>query len=146
MIDNLSPPLPQYLVYFDLQRVIETSPDDLDAFRFLQALLKRLEPNFTAHADGVPDVLRPFFERQLERLNSWARDVASGKLRPPPRRGRPRKTARNAVIVETIKLLKKHCGLPYTDTHRGPGAFSVVADKLELSLGYVEEEIWGKKT
>ena len=114
VLDNLSPPLPQYLAYYDLQAVIEKSRENLDAFRFLQALLKRLRPNFTTLADSLPDVQRPFFEEQLERLNSWARDVASGELPKPGRHpGRPPKTARNIVINETIQQLNDFAGLDY---------------------------------
>ena len=125
-LDNLSPPLPQYLAYYDLQAVIEKSRENLDSFRFLQALLKRLGPNFTTLADSVPDVLRPFLEEHLERLNTWAREVASGALLPPKRRrGAPSKAARNAVIVETIQWLHDHFAVDYDI------AYDMVAQRVE---------------
>ena len=81
---------------------IAASREDPFAWKVLQALLRRLKHE-EPESLGASEEQLPIFRVGFDALNDWAREVASGELQKPQRRGRYRRCLQveDAAIVAT---------------------------------------------
>lgn len=102
---------------------------DRAAWRFMETLLCTVRSR--TPTNGIPAVL-------LE----WALDVATGEITKPPdkRPGRPSELARDVVIIDAVKALHDHAGLPYESRDRR-SACHAVAERVHLAYSTVRG-IW----
>ena len=121
---------------------IAASREDPFAWKVLQALLRRLKHE-EPESLGASEEQLPIFRVGFDALNNWAREVASGELQKPQRRGRDRRSLQveDAGIVATVNFIRDHSNLPYEG--EDSSACQVVADRLGMAYATVRTK-WQK--